>query len=47
MIQIIDADQSWKLHYLELLKESRETGRPIAKIIDADENNRFSLRRLR
>ena len=33
---IIDADQSWKLRYLEQLKESRETGKPLSEVINAD-----------
>lgn len=39
-------DQSWKIRYLYQLKKSRETGRPLKEIIDADEVQiqRFSLR---
>jgi hypothetical protein len=32
---IIDADQSWKLRYLDQLKESRETGKPLSEVINA------------
>ena len=33
---IIDADQSWKLRYLDQLRESRETGKPLSEVINAD-----------
>ena len=33
---VVDADQSWKLRYLEQLKESRETGKPLSEVINAD-----------
>ena len=41
---IIDSDQSWKLNYLDQLKRSRETGKPLSEIIDADRTQAEHIR---
>jgi len=35
---VVDADQSWKLRYLDQLRESRETGKPLSEVINADKH---------